>query len=438
VNLSWVRGSASPVEQKIRVTSGGSLMTFTASVAGATWLTANPSSGVLFPAFPFDLTARIDPTGLAPGTYKGTLTLATPSAATKSTAVEVNLTVDAGKPVLTALYPVGVRPSTAAVPVTITGANFYTGTTISARAGGTGPWANLTMTLLGPTAVQVSMPAVLLASPGTLEVQASNPGDGGGTSASPLTFTVYGAGPRVLGIANASSFVADSLAPGTLVNLFGLGLGPEVMQVFTPPATGATIATTLQGVSVSFNGTLAPLIYVSDTQLACMVPYALTPGATIPVLVTTSTGTSTAYNVTVSAASPALFTFGSSGTGAAAAFNVTTGGVWSLNTEANAVPRGSVLVFYGTGAGITNSHGADGSIPTIPTPPVSYTSPVAEVTIGGKTASVDYFGPAPGLVDGVFQLNVMVPMDSPTGKAVAVVVKIGTAESPAGVTVAVK
>jgi adhesin/invasin len=60
-----------------------------------------------------------------------------------------------------------------------------------------------------------------------------------------------------------------------------------------------------------------------------------------------------------------------------------------------------------------------------------------QVTIGGVNAQVAYFGEAPGLVSGVFQANVVVPAGITPGNA-PVVVTVGTASSPAGVTIAVK
>jgi uncharacterized protein (TIGR03437 family) len=59
------------------------------------------------------------------------------------------------------------------------------------------------------------------------------------------------------------------------------------------------------------------------------------------------------------------------------------------------------------------------------------------VTIGGVEARVLYAGGAPGLVVGVWQLNVEVPLNIGAG-VVAVSVQVGGETSPAGVTVAVQ
>jgi uncharacterized protein (TIGR03437 family) len=58
--------------------------------------------------------------------------------------------------------------------------------------------------------------------------------------------------------------------------------------------------------------------------------------------------------------------------------------------------------------------------------------------VGGITAQVEYAGEAPGIIVGVLQVNVVVPVGVNPGSAVSVDVTIGGATSKAGVTVAVK
>jgi len=58
------------------------------------------------------------------------------------------------------------------------------------------------------------------------------------------------------------------------------------------------------------------------------------------------------------------------------------------------------------------------------------------VTIGGRPAQVPFAGMAPNLV-GLFQVNAVVPADTPPGSAVALAVTIGTVASQPGVTIAV-
>jgi uncharacterized protein (TIGR03437 family) len=57
--------------------------------------------------------------------------------------------------------------------------------------------------------------------------------------------------------------------------------------------------------------------------------------------------------------------------------------------------------------------------------------------MGGASGTVWYAGAAPGMVAGVFQINVQVPDGAPSG-SVPIVVQSGGASSPATVTVALK
>jgi uncharacterized protein (TIGR03437 family) len=67
--------------------------------------------------------------------------------------------------------------------------------------------------------------------------------------------------------------------------------------------------------------------------------------------------------------------------------------------------------------------------------PLPVLQPVT-VTIGGKPAVSNYAGGAPGIVQGVMQVNAQIPSGLAAGNA-AVVVYVGGVPSQAGVTVAV-
>jgi uncharacterized protein (TIGR03437 family) len=57
-----------------------------------------------------------------------------------------------------------------------------------------------------------------------------------------------------------------------------------------------------------------------------------------------------------------------------------------------------------------------------------------EVVIGGSPARVLYAGTAPGSINGLLQINAVVPQDVQTGAAVPVSIRIGSFASPAGTT----
>jgi uncharacterized protein (TIGR03437 family) len=185
---------------------------------------------------------------------------------------------------------------------------------------------------------------------------------------------------------------------------------------------------------VLFDGVPAAIIYASPPQVNAVSPYALAPGATTQVQVEYQSVLSNAISVPVQAAHPGLFTVDASGLGGGAILNQD----YSVNGGLNPAARGSVVMIYSTGGGVTNPASVDAAI--TPAPPPLYllkTSPVA-VTIGGIAATVSYSGAAPSQIAGLTQINAQVPAGLTPGTKVPVIVTIGTWQSQAGVTVAVK
>ena len=108
----------------------------------------------------------------------------------------------------------------------------------------------------------------------------------------------------------------------------------------------------------------------------------------------------------------------------------------TLNGPANPAAKGSVVVFYATGGGQTDPPGVDGEITkdVLPRPRL----PVG-VWVQGREAQVLYAGAAPGMVAGVMQVNIKLPMDIPSDNKVSVTMKVGDwPPSQEGVTMAVR
>jgi uncharacterized protein (TIGR03437 family) len=59
-------------------------------------------------------------------------------------------------------------------------------------------------------------------------------------------------------------------------------------------------------------------------------------------------------------------------------------------------------------------------------------------TIGGVTASVKYAGNSPGIVNGVIQVNVEIPLTAASGSNVPIVISVGGVPTQSNVTVAVQ
>ncbi|HMC59994.1 MAG TPA: IPT/TIG domain-containing protein, partial [Candidatus Solibacter sp.] len=227
-------------------------------------------------------------------------------------------------------------------------------------------------------------------------------------------------------VTNAATNLTGPMAPGEIVAIYGSGLGPPVAVQFQ--AEGGQVATQLAGTTVLFNGTAAPVMYTSATQVGAVVPYA-TPGNSVQVVVQYQ-GLSTApVSVPLAATAPGVFTAEGTGRGAAAARNQD----GSSNNSGSPAPPGSVVTFFATGEGVTVPAGVDGRVTgtLLPKPAAPVTA-----TIGGVPATVQFAGEAPNNVAGVMQVNVTVPANLPAG-ALPLVLTVGAAGSQPGVTIAV-
>jgi uncharacterized protein (TIGR03437 family) len=190
-----------------------------------------------------------------------------------------------------------------------------------------------------------------------------------------------------------------------------------------------TIPSTLSQVQVLFDGTAAPLVYVSASQLSAMVPYGLAGKTTTQVQVSYQGVSSGPVQKAVAAAAPGIFTADSSGSGQA----VMTNSDGSYNSSTNPAVPGTFVSFYLTGEGQTNPPGSDGNISTST---ANVALPVT-VLIAGRTAQLLYAGSAPGNVNGFTQINAVIPADMQYGGNLPLSVQIGGVSSQIGVTLAV-
>ena len=236
----------------------------------------------------------------------------------------------------------------------------------------------------------------------------------------------------IAGVANAASFRSATdqggVSPGQLVTFFGRDMGPAILAGARLDGAGL-VASSVAGTRVLFDDVAAPIIYTSAGQLAVVVPYSLEGKATTQVQVEFEGRRSNTIALPVIAAAPAIFTADSSGRGQGAILNQN----GSVNSIRNQADRGSVVVLYLTGEGATTPTGVDGRPNGAGAPRPKL--PV-NVSIGGVDAVIEYAAGAPGLVAGVMQINVRVPLSVQSGE-LPVVVSVGSALSPPNVTVAV-
>lgn len=200
--------------------------------------------------------------------------------------------------------------------------------------------------------------------------------------------------PPILGVANAAGgSVTGRLAPGELVSLFGVAIGPDSPVGLTVGADGR-VTTELGGVQVLFNNRPAPLTYAQKDQINAVLP--MLPVAGEPVLEVVRNGQSLGrLRFSETLVDPKVFL---NGTYAAAVNQDGT-----INSPENPARLGSVVAIYATGLGRTSPPMVDGEIRLSDLPVVAF--PVEVRASNGRRLEVLYAGQAPGLVAGVMQIN---------------------------------
>jgi len=419
---------AVPPPQVLTVSALPAGSAVTLSAFGAAWLSVS-SVGVV----------SVNPSGLVPGVYTGSVRINGTNFANAPDFVPVTLTVSntstfgVSPATLTFSYqPNGAAPASQTLAVASTVSNFITATANV-------PWISISPAAVSPAA---STPASLTitAVPGAMANGAYSGVitlSGGGAIAQvinvPVTLDIAAvATPVLTAITNAESYATSAGSPGGLIALWGTGLGPNI-AVPLQLATATTVATTAGGTEVLANGIPCPILFSSDFQVNAILPFSLAGQTSTLITVSYQGVISNALTLAIDPAAPGLFSLDGSGAGGGAILNSDL----SVNTPTNPAPAGSIVVLYGGGAGQTNPAGSDGVIvpPTNPIP-----APVLPVTatIAGQSAQVLYAGDAPDLVSGVLQVNVVIPPGTPSGPQPVVITVGGTASSQANLLVNVQ
>jgi uncharacterized protein (TIGR03437 family) len=210
------------------------------------------------------------------------------------------------------------------------------------------------------------------------------------------TLTPGQAGPRLFGIGNAAGGVmAGRVAPGEVISLYGLQIGPST-AVSSAFNSAGFLPTTLAGIQVTIGGTPAPLLYVSDTQINAVAPVELTANTTTALNFSLNGVPQPAFRMVVDQAAPGVF---GGPNGYAAAINQD----GTINSQTNPAQTGSYVSIWATGIGY--STGADGQMATAAQQGIG-------VIIHDSSYDQDIFpiyaGAAPGMVNGVAQINFQV------------------------------
>ncbi len=428
-------------------------------------------------------TVTITPTGGDPIEVSFAITVAPPAA-----------TISLIYPTETAVQT-GAESTDPPLYVVVTGTGFVDSpaeakTTVSL---GSTPMDPDDVAVISPTTMVLTVTPDNVASAGDIVISVQNP-DVGDPATATLTATDN---PIIYAVTDAASLVQASLgesptlAPFEIVSLFGDNFGPDVDEV----VSGAidefgrypnSLQVNSQDLTVTFyraDGTTlidnAYLLFVSKTQINAMVPSGVLGQTGAKIVVTYNSNASSAYAANIATSAPGLFTATSSGTGQGAILH---GADYSVNSTSNKAAKGSTVLLYGSGLGSPNSTTSNTPSTSAPTflgscisqaaylskvntnessPTPSWTSldgavilgdniatnrfapcfkspMVVKVTIGGINASVTYAGWIADGLAGLYQINAVVPSSVTVGDAVPVVVSVGTANSQAGVTMAIE
>ncbi len=193
----------------------------------------------------------------------------------------------------------------------------------------------------------------------------------------------------------------------------------------------------LGGVSVTFAGMPAAILYVSPRQVNVQVPWSILEfgqATRMAAVVVTRGGTaSMPMDVAIAGSAPAIFTPSGMGTGTATALNADGTMAQAMGAGSRPARVGSVVMIYATGLGPVS--------PTIATGRATLdvnrrNTIMPEVLIGGRPAQVLYSGLAPN-VPGVNQINAVVPTGVAAGGAVPLQIRSGGVTSTDRVTIAV-
>jgi uncharacterized protein (TIGR03437 family) len=218
------------------------------------------------------------------------------------------------------------------------------------------------------------------------------------------------------GVVNAATGQeGPGLAPGSSISIWGTALSESTVSFDSifPPGLPVYLPIALGGVSVSFDvpsqdlSYPGRLTYVSPSQINAQIPWELSGAASALLKVRIGDAISEVYQVSLSASAPGVFE-APAGSGQAAARDSLTGAAITAEQPAR---EGQWITIYANGLGPVDNTPQSGEM--TPIWPLARCRSTPSVTIGGKSATVDFAGLTPTGA-GYYQINLKVP-HSPSG-----------------------
>jgi uncharacterized protein (TIGR03437 family) len=180
------------------------------------------------------------------------------------------------------------------------------------------------------------------------------------------------------------------IAAGEVIQIIGSNMGPAAS---TPGVIqSGVLASNVAGVQVTFDGTAVPLLSVSAQEIDLVAPFELADKSATTMQVQYKGTLSNPVQVLVT--STVLQILG--------VFNED----FSPNSTSNPAKAGSPMSLYVAGIGQTNPPSRDGQVNATPPEAASMSIQLP------ADLSITFFGSAPGLAAGIFQVNFVAPPQS--------------------------
>lgn len=444
LTFNQLAGGAAPAAQSVAVTSTPGPIPITVSATttnGVAWLSATAGSNGATGTTPATVQISVNSGSLPAGPYSG-LVIITSAGATGSpigipvllnvgtasvfTISQTSLTFSASLGQATTPQTVQLTATSSApfavATTTKDGASWLTASPSSGTAGSTATTltisANTQSLAVGNYSGAITISSANILTPVTINVSLT-------VSAIPT--------PVLVAVKNAASYVAGAVSPGENIVIGGTGIGPATLAGAQLTSTGQ-LSTNVGNTQVLFDGTPAPIVYASATQTSVMVPYEIAGRSVTNIQVVYSNIPSAALAYNVVQAVPGIYSQNLQGFGPGVILNSNNVTVNGPNTPA---AKGSEVVIYMTGEGVTIPSSTTGAVAGTPGNPANKPAQTVTATVGGLPATVVYAASAPGIVYGVMQVNINIPANAPTG-ALPLVINIGNTATQAGITVAVQ
>jgi uncharacterized protein (TIGR03437 family) len=190
--------------------------------------------------------------------------------------------------------------------LTVNGKDFISGSTVKWNGN------DRATSFVSSTQLTAAISATDIATAGVGRITVFTAAPGGGAS-----------NETILTIANtlanvpAASFSGSMLAPDSIVAAFGVKLATTIKAAPTTPLPTELEGTQVKVIDSAGAERLAPLFFISPTQINYLMPSSTAPGAAT-VMVVSGDGSISVGAVTIMTVAPALFTANSSGQGIAA------------------------------------------------------------------------------------------------------------------------